>query len=133
MDLFNDDGAGVKSRIMKKHLSNLAKKGEQLFCEAWKAASRPLSSFAPSEPCNRPLCPAGIFALAKLPCGLCVMVKALDLAHDKAEELRRMGIREGSKISLLTSHDPMLVLVENSRIAMSHTLARHVKVQALHL
>ncbi len=116
---------------MHGHLAHLAKKGERLFCEAWKAASKPLTAFAPSQPCNRPLCPAGIFALAKLPCGLCVMVKALDLTHDKAEELRRMGIREGTRISLLTSHDPMLVITENSRIALSHSLAHHVKVQAL--
>jgi Fe2+ transport system protein FeoA len=59
------------------------------------------------------------------------MVKALDLGHDKAEELRRIGIREGSRISLITSHDPMLVVVENTRIALSHHLARHVKVEAL--
>ena len=117
---------------MNRHLTNLAKKGERLFCEVWKATARPLSSFAPSEPCGRPLCPAGIFALAKLPCGLCVMVKALDLGHDKAEELRRMGIHEGARISLMTSHDPMLVLVENSRVAISSTLARHIKVQSLH-
>jgi Fe2+ transport system protein FeoA len=113
-------------------ISKFAKKGEELFCEAWKAASRPLTSFAPSSPCNRPLCPAGIFALAKLPCGVCVIVKGLELAHDKADELRRIGIREGSRISLVSSHDPMLVIVENTRIALSHDLASHVKVEALH-
>lgn len=115
---------------MSNPFSRLAKKGETLFCEAWKAASRPLTAFAPADPCKNPLCPAGIFALAKLPCGICVIVKALDLAGDKAEALRRMGIREGSRISLVSSHDPMLVVVENTRIALSHRLARHVKVEA---
>lgn len=116
---------------MRKQLSKLRQKGEQLFCETWKAASRPLTAFTLSGPCNRPLCPAGIFALAKLPCGVCVIVKTLELAHDKADELRRIGIREGSQISLVGSDDPMLVVVDNSRIALSHRLAQHVKVQAL--
>jgi Fe2+ transport system protein FeoA len=116
---------------VRKHISKLARKGEKLFCEAWKAASKPLTAFTPSQPCKRPMCPAGIFALARLPCGVCVMVKALELTHDKADELRRIGIREGSKISLLSSHDPMLIMVNESRIALSHHLAHHVKVQAL--
>ncbi len=116
---------------MNKPFSNLAKKGEELFCEMWKAASRPLTSFSPSSPCNRPLCPSGIFALAKLPCGICVMIKTLELTHDKADALRRMGIREGSRISLVSSHDPMLVVVDNTRIALSHQLAHHIKVEPL--
>ena len=116
---------------MRKHLSKLAQKSEQLFCEAWKAASKPVTAFAPSQPCNRPLCPAGIFALARLPCGVCVMVKALEVVHDKAEQLRNIGIREGCKISLISSHDPMLIMVNETRIALSHELARYVKVQAL--
>jgi Fe2+ transport system protein FeoA len=115
---------------MHKRLTDFAKKGEQLFCEAWKAASKPLTSFSPSEPCNRPLCPAGIFALAKLPCGVCVMIKALQLSPEKAESLRRIGIREGSRISLMSSHDPMIVMVENSRIALSHSLARYIQVES---
>jgi Fe2+ transport system protein FeoA len=114
-----------------KTLSELAKKGEFLFCEAWKAASRPLTAFSPTQPCNKPLCPAGIFALAKLPCGVCVLIKTLELSPEKAESLRRMGIREGSRISLMSSHDPMIVMVENSRIALSHSLARYIQVQSL--
>lgn len=81
--------------------------------------------------CNRSFCPAGIFALTKLPCGICVTVKKLDLAHDKADALRRVGIREGSQISLVTRHSPMIVVVENARVALSPHLASHVKVQAL--
>jgi Fe2+ transport system protein FeoA len=118
---------------VKNHLSAFAKKGEQLFCEAWKAASKPLTAITPNKPCGKPLCPAGIFALAKLPCGVCVMVKTLDeLAHDTAESLRRMGIREGSRVSLISSNDPMLIVVENTRIALSHNVACHIKVEALH-
>ena len=60
-----------------------------------------------------------------------MVVRALELAHDKADELRRIGIREGSEISLVGSDDPMLVVVDNSRVALSHRLADHVKVQAL--
>ena len=117
---------------MRKRIFKLAKKGEQLFCEAWKVASSPVRSSSRGErACNRPSCPAGIFALVKLPCGVCVVVKALTLAHEKAEELRRIGIREGSKISVISHHDPVLVVVDNSRIALSHRLAQHIKVQAL--
>lgn len=59
------------------------------------------------------------------------MVKTLELAHDKADALRRMGIREGSRISLVSSHDPLLVVVDNTRIALSHQLARHIKVEPI--
>ncbi len=82
------------------------------------------------QTCSNPLCPAGIFALAKLPCGVCATVKALHLAHDEAEKLRRIGIREGGRISMISQHDPMLVLVENTRIALSHRLAPQVHVQS---
>ena len=116
---------------MRKHISQLAQKGEELFCEAWKAASKPLASLVFSKHCDRPICPSGIFALAKLPCGICVMVKAIELAHDKAEELRRIGIREGSHISLVRDDNPMVVMVENSRVAIGHRLACHIKVQSL--
>ena len=61
------------------------------------------------------------------------MVKARDeLAHDTADSLRRMGVREGSRISLISSDDPMLIVVENTRIALSHNVAFHIKVEALH-
>ncbi len=109
----------------------MVQKGGQLFCKAWEATSKPLTALASSRHCNRSLCPAGIFALAKLPCGVCVIVRAINLAHDKADQLRRIGIREGSRISLVSGHNPMLVVVENSRIALSHELARHIRVQTL--
>jgi len=123
----------TESQIMLKSLFKVQRKGKQLFCEAWKAALKHalLTTCISSKRCNRPFCPAGIFALAKLPCGVCVMVKSLDLVHDKAEALRRLGIREGSRISLVSDHHPMIVIVENTRIALSHRLASHVKVQAL--
>ena len=124
----------IESQAVRKHLSKLRKKGEQLFCETWKAASKPLTALVAAEDpkaCKRAFCPAGVFALAKLPCGVCVMVKALEIPHDKADELRRIGIREGARISLVSSHNPMLVMVENARIALSHSLAHHVKVEAL--
>ena len=95
-----------------------------------KTASKPLTQLSSPRDCKRPFCPAGIFALARLPCGVCVIVKALTLAHEKAEALRRIGIREGSRISLLSSSDPLLVAVGNSRIALGHDLARQVQVEA---
>ena len=127
----NDSSLEIDSQIVRAHFSKLAKKGEQLFCEAWKASKFPSVSSPSSQKCDRPFCPAGIFALAKLPCGVCAMVKALDLAHEKANELRRMGIREGCRISLIQSNDPMVVVVENSRIAIGHQVARHIKVESI--
>lgn len=88
-----------------------------------------LTSFMTSRPCHRAHCPAGVFALTSLPCGVCAVVKVLRLTHDKAEALRRIGIREGCTITLLANHDPVLVLVENTRIALSHRLAPNVEVQ----
>jgi len=116
---------------MREYISRFAGKSGQLFCEDWKVAAKSLTSLAFSKSCDRPHCPAGIFALAKLPCGICVMVKALELAHDKAEELRRIGIREGRRISLLRSDDPLVVSVENSRVAIGRRLARYIKVQTV--
>ncbi len=115
---------------MRQHLTKLAKKGEKLFCEVWKSASKPLTSLKATPCCNKPFCPADIFALVGLPCGVCVVVKAFDLSREKAEQLRRVGIREGARISLVSGHDPLVIVVENSRIALSRSLARHIRVQS---
>lgn len=116
---------------MRKHLSKISKKGEELFCKAWQATAKPLFTASASEEakCKKPLCPAGLFELADLPCGVCVLVKKLQLSPEKAESLRRMGIREGSKLSLMSSNDPMIVAVDNSRIAVSQSLACHIQVE----
>lgn len=115
---------------MKQRLSRLARRSERFLCEAWRSASRPLSRTTEGKRCDKPFCPAGVFALAGLPCGACAVVKGLDLAHEKAEQLRRMGIREGSTISLLNGSDPVVILVENTRVAVSRHLARGIRVQS---
>jgi Fe2+ transport system protein FeoA len=75
------------------------------------------------------MCPAGIFALAHLPCGVCVMVRALELAPETAERLRRIGIREGCRIALLSRTEPMLVSIDNSRVAIGTELCKQIKVE----
>lgn len=80
--------------------------------------------------CKCPVCVGGLFALIGLPCGVCCVVKSIELTHEKAEDLRRVGIREGCQISLLGAGDPVVVRVHNSRIAISRRLASAVRVRA---
>jgi Fe2+ transport system protein FeoA len=126
---------------MRTFFQLLVRKGTALFCESWKLKlqrqkscpkSQALSSFEGSgKACTKAFCPSGLFALAGLPCGVCVVIKSFDLAHDKAESLRRMGLREGSRISLLSQRDPMVIVLDHTRIAVSHRLARHIQVEAI--
>jgi len=81
--------------------------------------------------CDSKLCPAGTFALANLPCGVCVMVRALDLSPEAANRLRQMGIREGCQIALLSRSEPLLVSVDNARIALGGGLAEHIRVESV--
>ena len=94
----------------------------------WKTDRRPTCQAAK---CGAKLCPAGIFALANLPCGVCVMVRALELAPEAANRLRQMGLREGCQISLLNSSEPLLVSVDNTRIALDAGLAKRIKVESV--
>lgn len=57
------------------------------------------------------------------------MVRALELTPEAANRLRQMGIREGCQIALLSRNEPMLVSVDNARIALGTSLARHIKVE----
>jgi Fe2+ transport system protein FeoA len=81
--------------------------------------------------CDAKLCPAGIFALVHLPCGVCCLVRKLDLSPEAANRLRQMGIREGCQIALLSRSDPMLVSVDNARIALGSQLCEHIQVESL--
>jgi Fe2+ transport system protein FeoA len=103
---------------MRSRLASLLRRGKSLVCR--RAA----------VPCDRALCPRGIFALAGLPCGACCVVRSIELAHEKADALRRVGIREGSQVSLLGAGDPVVVMVDNTRIALSRRLAGSVRVEA---
>lgn len=58
------------------------------------------------------------------------MVRALELTPEAANRLRQMGIREGCQIALLSRSEPMLVSVDNARIALGTSLARHIKVES---
>ena len=59
------------------------------------------------------------------------MVRALELTPEAANRLRQMGIREGCQIALLSRSEPMLVSVDNARIALGAQLAEHIKVESL--
>lgn len=87
--------------------------------------------FRRARRCDSKVCPAGIFALANLPCGMCVLVRALELSPESANRLRQMGIREGCRIALLSRSEPMLVSVDNTRIALDQQLCRQIKVESV--
>lgn len=59
------------------------------------------------------------------------MVKALELAPEAANRLRQMGLREGCQICLLNRSEPLLVSVDNTRIALDVQLARNIKVETV--
>jgi len=59
------------------------------------------------------------------------MVRALELNPEAANRLRQMGIREGCQIALLSRNEPMLVSVENTRIALGAQLCERIKVESV--
>jgi Fe2+ transport system protein FeoA len=90
-----------------------------------------VAGFRRAKRCEAKICPAGVFALAHLPCGICVLVRALELSPEAANRLRQMGIREGCRIALLSRSEPMLVSVDNTRIALDPQLCRRIKVESV--
>lgn len=112
---------------MHSTLASLARKGRSLLALRRRV---PCAQGEKAAGCALPLCPRGLFALAGLPCGVCCVVRSIDLAHEKAEELRRVGIREGCRLSLMGAGDPVVVMVDNARIALSRRLAGSVRVEA---
>ena len=113
---------------MPDRVPKLVERMKAFFFGLWKPARKRLSE---AKKCDVRFCPAGVFALARLPCGMCVMVKALDLAPEAANRLRQMGIREGCQIALLNRSEPLLVSIDNTRIALGTSLAEHIKVEAV--
>ncbi|NUN92759.1 MAG: ferrous iron transport protein A [Verrucomicrobiae bacterium] len=112
---------------MRTALASLVRGGRALFS---RRKGSPCRAHRGEKACKCPVCVGGLFALVGLPCGVCCVVKSIELTHEKAEDLRRVGIREGCRISLLGAGDPVVVQVHNSRIAISRRLAGAVRVRA---
>src|SRR6516225_3258392 len=74
--------------------------------------------------CPHPLCP-----LNRVRAGLAVRVRQLCAAPALADRLREIGFCEDRIIKLLTSHNNIICLVCNTRLALSEQLAQAILVE----
>src|SRR5438128_10249379 len=74
--------------------------------------------------CAHPLCP-----LNRVRAGLAVRIRQLCAAPELADRLREIGFCEYRIIKLLTSHNNIICLVCNTRLALSEQLARAILVE----
>jgi Fe2+ transport system protein FeoA len=81
---------------------------------------------AADSTCSRPLCP-----LNQVKAGLAVRIKQLCAAPELANRLREIGFCEERIIKLLTSHNNIICLVCNTRLALSEQLAQAILVEPL--
>ena len=76
--------------------------------------------------CSHPLCP-----LNQVKAGLAVRVKQLCATPELAGRLREIGFCEDRVVKLLTSHNNIICLVCNTRLALSEHLAQAILVEPL--
>jgi len=76
--------------------------------------------------CPHPLCP-----LNQVKAGIAVRVRQLCATPELADRLREIGFCEDRIIKLLTSHNNIICLVCNTRLALSEQLARSILVEPL--
>ncbi len=74
--------------------------------------------------CSRPLCP-----LNRVKVGLAVRIKQLCASSETAGRLREIGLCEDRVVRLLTSHNNIICLVCNARLALSDQLAQTILVE----
>jgi Fe2+ transport system protein FeoA len=77
-------------------------------------------------PCANPVCP-----LNQVRAGVAVRVRQLCAAPALADRLREIGLGEDRIVKLLTSHNNIICLVCNTRMALSESLARTILVEPL--
>ena len=77
-------------------------------------------------PCANPVCP-----LNQVRAGIAVRVRQLCAAPELADRLREIGFGEDRIIKLLTSHNNIICLVCNTRMALSEALAQKILVEPL--
>jgi ferrous iron transport protein A len=76
--------------------------------------------------CQRPLCP-----LNQVKAGIAVRVKKLCASPELTDRLREIGFCEDSIVKLLTSHDNIICLVCNTRLALSQQVAQAILVESV--
>jgi Fe2+ transport system protein A len=74
--------------------------------------------------CQHPLCP-----LNQVKAGVAVRVKQLCASPELTDRLREIGFCEESIIKLLTSHNNIICLVCNTRLALSQQVAQSILVE----
>ena len=74
--------------------------------------------------CAHPLCP-----LNRVRAGIAVRVRQVCAAPELADRLRELGFCEDRVIKLLTSHNNIICLVCNTRLALSEQLAQTILVE----
>src|SRR5437867_4067250 len=74
--------------------------------------------------CPHPLCP-----LNRVKAGIAVRVRQLCAAPELAGRLREIGFCEDRIVKLLTSHNNIICLVCNTRLALSEQLAQAILVE----
>jgi Fe2+ transport system protein FeoA len=78
------------------------------------------------SPCANPVCP-----LNQVRAGILVRVRQLCASPELADRLREIGFGEDRIIKLLTSHNNIICLVCNTRMALSEKLAQQILVEPL--
>jgi Fe2+ transport system protein FeoA len=73
--------------------------------------------------CSHPLCP-----LNQVKAGLAVRIKQLCATPELADRLREIGFCEDRIVKLLTSHNNIICLVCNTRLALSEQVAKAILV-----
>ena len=74
--------------------------------------------------CADPLCP-----LNRVKAGIAVRIKQLCATPELSDRLREIGFCEDRIIKLLTSHNNIICLVCNTRLALSEQLAESILVE----
>src|SRR6266567_9277488 len=82
------------------------------------------SSLGMESSCANPICP-----LNQVSAGIAVRVRQLCATPELADRLREIGFCEDRIIKLLTSHNNIICLVCNTRLALSEQVAQTILVE----
>jgi Fe2+ transport system protein FeoA len=74
-------------------------------------------------------CPDTLCPLNRIKAGVAVRIKQLCAAPELRDRLREIGFCEDRVVKLLTSHNNIICLVCNTRLALSEQLAQQILVE----
>jgi len=76
-------------------------------------------------------CPDALCPLNRVKVGLAVRIKHLCATPELRDRLREIGFCQDRVVKLLTSHNNVICLVCNTRLALSEQLAQKIFVESL--